>query len=88
MTPLRRMGPLRLLAVASSMLSLDVVSAIGATSDNAACGEDAMIVFDASGSMSGTDRLGIATMTTDDLIAAFRKTLGCPFLTELRRLRG
>lgn len=29
-----------------------------------ACNEDAMIVFDASGSMSGTDRLGIATMVT------------------------
>lgn len=30
----------------------------------APCVEDAMIVFDASGSMSGTDRFGIATMVT------------------------
>lgn len=30
----------------------------------------------------------ISVQTTDDLIAALRKTLGCPLLTELQRRRG
>lgn len=58
-------GPCRLLAVT---LAFAVASSpVEATTPEVrafVCNEDAMIVFDASGSMSGTDRLGIGTMVT------------------------
>jgi Ca-activated chloride channel family protein len=39
-------------------------AATAADDQSKACNEDAMIVFDGSGSMSGTERLGIATFVT------------------------
>ena len=50
------------------------------------CNEDAMIVFDASGSMSGTVGLGIATPVTriDEVRAALGAVL--PSATKFRRV--
>jgi Ca-activated chloride channel family protein len=50
------------------------------------CNEDAMIVFDASGSMSGSVGLGIATPITrmDEVRNAFRKVL--PSASKMRRI--
>jgi Ca-activated chloride channel family protein len=54
----------------------------------APCTEDAMLVFDASGSMAGTDRLGVSTpipiTRIDKLRAALAKVL--PTVTRRRRL--
>lgn len=52
----------------------------------AACVEDAMIVFDASGSMSGNQKLGIATTITriDEVRAALARVL--PSVTSHRRV--
>lgn len=52
----------------------------------AACVEDAMIVFDASGSMSGNQKLGIATTITriDEVRAALARVL--PSVTTHRRV--
>jgi Ca-activated chloride channel family protein len=51
-----------------------------------ACNEDAMIVFDASGSMSGTERLGIGTFVTriDKVRKAMAQVL--PEVAPLRRI--
>jgi Ca-activated chloride channel family protein len=45
------------------MVAFSAVAALGAE-PKTPCNEDAMIVFDASGSMSGTVGLGIATPVT------------------------
>lgn len=52
----------------------------------AACQEDAMIVFDGSGSMSGTERLGISNFVTriDKVRRAMRQVL--PEVAPLRRI--
>jgi Ca-activated chloride channel family protein len=51
-----------------------------------ACADDAMIVFDASGSMSGNEKLGIATTVTriDEVRAALARVL--PTVTRHRRV--
>jgi len=62
-------------------------SATARAEDRAApCNEDAMIVFDASGSMSGTIGLGIATPVTrmDEVRNALGKVL--PSATKIRRV--
>jgi Ca-activated chloride channel family protein len=71
-------------------LSIAVAAAeVGAATPGeqpAACNDDAMIVFDASGSMAGTDRLGITTMVTR--IEKVRTALGqvLPEVAPSRRI--
>jgi Ca-activated chloride channel family protein len=73
---------------AAAVLGLSVAStaAAGAPESPGACIEDAMIVFDASGSMSGNEKLGIATTVTriDEVRSALAKVL--PEATRFRRV--
>ncbi|MBM3543548.1 MAG: VWA domain-containing protein [Alphaproteobacteria bacterium] len=52
------------------------------------CNEDAMLVFDASGSMAGTDRLGISTTIPTTRIDKMRSALAkmLPTATHFRRV--
>jgi Ca-activated chloride channel family protein len=66
--------------------SLAAAPAAGATPEAPPCIEDAMIVFDGSGSMSGTDRFGIASVVTriEKVRTALRQVL--PEVTPARRI--
>lgn len=72
-------------ALAWSLLASHAVPADGPEAPRA-CSDDAMIVFDASGSMAGVDRLGISTMVTR--IEKVRTALGqvLPEVTPSRRV--
>lgn len=77
---------LRFLALAIAMGGALGPGALAAEPDTPPCSEDAMIVFDASGSMAGTVGLGIATPVTR--IDIVRKALGqvLPSATKFRRV--
>ena len=64
-----------LAATGLSLFAFGLVAAEGA--DRESCVDDAMIVFDASGSMSGNEKLGIATTITriDEVRAALGRVL-------------
>jgi Ca-activated chloride channel family protein len=61
---------------------------MAADAERTACNEDAMLVFDASGSMAGTDRLGVSTpipiTRIDKVRSALAKVL--PTATRFRRV--
>jgi Ca-activated chloride channel homolog len=78
--------PLRLLGIALTALSLGLANVQAEETQPAPCNEDAMVVFDASGSMSGTVGLGIATPVTriDEVRSAFAQVL--PSATRFRRV--
>lgn len=71
-------------AIILSLLAIGFTGAEGATQDS--CIDDAMIVFDASGSMSGNVKLGIATTLTriDEVRAALGAVL--PVASRSRRV--
>jgi Ca-activated chloride channel family protein len=73
-------------ALAIAILALNFAAANAEDPDIPPCNEDAMIVFDASGSMSGTVGLGIATPVTriDEVRAALGAVL--PGATKFRRV--
>ena len=77
---------LRVLLVAAIPLAGWIATARAQESDPPPCSEDAMIVFDASGSMAGTVGLGIATPVTriDEVRGALGKVL--PNATKIRRV--
>ena len=62
--------------------------AVAEDTERTPCNEDAMLVFDASGSMAGTDRLGVSTAISvtriDKVRAALAKVL--PAATRFRRV--
>jgi Ca-activated chloride channel homolog len=82
-----QLPPIRL-----AVLALTAIAACGVAAARAEdqkpqpCNDDAMIVFDASGSMAGTVGLGIATPVTriDEVRAALAKVL--PSATKFRRV--
>lgn len=77
----------RLAAIALAMVAACANSATGAEEPQLPpCVEDAMLVFDASGSMSGTVGLGIATPVTriDEVRSALEQVL--PSITRFRRV--
>lgn len=76
-------------ALAATLAFAVTLSEARATSpdeNGASCQEDAMIVFDGSGSMSGTERLGISSFVTriDKVRRAMRQVL--PEVAPLRRI--
>ena len=76
-----------LTAIALALVSVCDFSAPRAEEDKAApCRDDAMIVFDASGSMSGNQTLGIPNSETriDEVRSALEEVL--PSVTRLRRV--
>lgn len=83
-------GAIRFFAAASGVAACVLVAATAAAIEQepapTPCNEDAMIVFDASGSMAGTVGLGIATPITR--IDEVRRALGMvlPSATQMRRV--
>lgn len=71
---------------AASALSLLAINFANAKESRESCIDDAMIVFDASGSMSGNEKLGIATTVTriDEVRSALGKVL--PTAARSRRV--
>lgn len=71
-----------------ALASLAAFPAAAEDAEPAPCSEDAMLVFDASGSMAGTDRLGVSTPVPvtriDKLRSALAKVL--PSATRFRRV--
>jgi Ca-activated chloride channel homolog len=75
------------LLVLVALLVTFVTPAAAEDKDHGPCTEDAMLVFDASGSMAGNERLGIATQDVtriDKVRTALAKVL--PSVTRLRRV--
>ena len=76
------------LAVLMTLASLAGFPAMAEDTERTACNEDAMLVFDASGSMAGTDRLGVSTpipiTRIDKVRSALAKVL--PTATRFRRV--
>lgn len=90
MTASRVFAPVSLAAIllAVFVLTLDIATkpATAKDSEGSACSDDAMIVFDASGSMSGNVMLGMATTITriDEVRTALGKVL--PVAARTRRV--
>ena len=81
-----RFGAVGVLVLAALLAVLATPSA-AEDKDRSPCTEDAMLVFDASGSMAGNERLGIATQDVtriDKVRTALSKVL--PSVTRLRRV--
>lgn len=76
------------LAVLVMFTSLAGFPAVAEDAERTPCNEDAMLVFDASGSMAGTDRLGVSTpipiTRIDKVRSALAKVL--PTATRFRRI--
>jgi Ca-activated chloride channel family protein len=71
----------------AALLGAHATPSRAAEPDRGPCTEDAMLVFDASGSMAGNEQLGIATQDVariDKVRAALAKVL--PSVTRLRRV--
>jgi Ca-activated chloride channel family protein len=75
-----------LLAGAAILATLPASVAVAEPASGTSCNEDAMIVFDASGSMSGNEKLGIATTVTriDEVRSALGRVL--PEAARVRRV--
>ncbi|HWM31447.1 MAG TPA: vWA domain-containing protein [Methyloceanibacter sp.] len=76
------------LAALVMFAGLSGIPAVAEDTERTPCNEDAMLVFDASGSMAGTDRLGVSTpipiTRIDKLRSALAKVL--PSATRFRRV--
>jgi Ca-activated chloride channel homolog len=73
--------------LASAVIGACATPCFAEDKDRSPCTEDAMLVFDASGSMAGNERLGIATQDItriDKVRTALAKVL--PTVTHLRRV--
>jgi Ca-activated chloride channel homolog len=83
---LSRAGLTGFAAAGVALLAASISADISAAAMEPSCADDAMIVFDASGSMSGNEKLGIATTVTriDEVRAALARVL--PSVTRHRRV--
>lgn len=85
---LRRKGSgfLRIGALAAALTTSSVIGAADEITADIKCNDDAMLVFDASGSMSGNERLGIGSVVTriDKVRRALETAL--PSVTPHRRI--
>lgn len=86
MTPAFKVPPIKMRVAAAALAFCVPSAAYGDDKGQVGCNEDAMLVFDASGSMAGNERLGIGSVVTR--IDKVRKALkiALPRIEPHRRL--